>query len=72
MRYVMNAMRMNLRRAAQYRASFWMQTLAQIVMTFGDLWAMLLLAERFGGMARWSLHEVMSCSSSVRCRSPLL
>ena len=59
MRYVMNAMRMNLRRAAQYRASFWMQTLAQIVMTFGDLWAMLLLAERFGGMARWSLHEVM-------------
>ncbi|MBR5344274.1 MAG: ABC-2 family transporter protein [Clostridia bacterium] len=59
MRYVINAMRMNLRRAAQYRASFWMQTLAQLVMTFGDLWAMLLLAERFGGMAHWSLHEVM-------------
>ena len=59
MRYVINAMRMNLRRAAQYRASFWMQTLAQVVMTFGDLWAMLLLTERFGGMGHWGLHEVM-------------
>ncbi len=59
MRYVMHAMRMNLRRAAQYRSSFRMQIAAQIVMTFGDLWAILLLAERFGGMAHWSLYEVM-------------
>ncbi len=59
MKYMIHAMRMNLRRAAQYRASFWMQTFAQLVMTAGDLWAMLLLAERFGGMGAWSLYEVM-------------
>ena len=59
MRYVMHAMRMNLRRAAQYRSSFLLQTLAQLVMTAGDLWAVLLLLERFGAVGHWSLHEVL-------------
>ena len=59
MRYIVHAMRMNLRRAAQYRSSFLMQTLAQLVMTAGDLWAVLLLLERFHAVGAWSLHEVL-------------
>lgn len=59
MRYMLNAMRMNLRRAAQYRVSFLMQTLSQLVMTAGDLWAVLLLLERFGQMGRWTGPEVL-------------
>ncbi len=59
MRYILNAMGMNLRRAAQYRSSFLMQTLAQIVMTAGDLWAVLLLLERFHAVGNWSLYEVL-------------
>ena len=59
MRYMMNAMRMNLRRAAQYRASFLMQICSQIVMTGGDLWAMLMLLERYGRMGHWEGREIL-------------
>ncbi len=59
MRYVMNAVRMNLRSAAQYRASFWLHILSQAVMTAGDLWAVLILLERFGQMKHWSGPEVL-------------
>ncbi len=59
MRYVINAMRMNLRSAAQYRKSFLMQCLSQLVMTAGDLWAVLLLLERFGHMGHWEAGEIL-------------
>ncbi len=59
MRYMMNALRMNLRRAAQYRASFLMQVLSQLVMTAGDLWAVLILLERFGRMGHWTGPEIL-------------
>ncbi len=59
MRYILHAARMNLRRAAQYRSSFLMQTLAQLVMTAGDLWAVLILLERFRVMGHWRPHEVL-------------
>ena len=59
MRYILHAMRMNLRCAAQYRVSFLLQILAQFVMTAGDLMAVLLLMDRFGHMGHWSGYEVM-------------
>ena len=36
MKYVFHALRMQWRCATQYRASFWMQTLAQLVMSGSD------------------------------------
>ena len=59
MRYILHSMSMNLRRVAQYRTSFLMQTIAQLVMTLGDLWAILMLLERFGAIGHWSLYEVL-------------
>ncbi|MBR3494818.1 MAG: ABC-2 family transporter protein [Clostridia bacterium] len=59
MRYVVQAVRMNLRRAAQYRSSFLLQTIAQLIMTGGDLWAVLMLLERFGGMGHWGRYEIL-------------
>ena len=59
MRYVMDALRMNLRAAAQYRKSFLMQCFSQLVMTAGDLWAVLLLMERFGHMGHWEPGQIL-------------
>ena len=59
MRYVYDALRMNLRSAAQYGKSFLMQCLAQLVMTAGDLWAVLLLLERFGNMGHWEAGQIL-------------
>ena len=67
MRYVMRAMGMNLRRAAQYRSSFILQCLAQVVMTAGDLWAILLLLERFGAVGHWTLYEVLFFFGVMHC-----
>ena len=43
MKYVFHALRMQWRCATQYRASFWMQTLAQRVMSGSELMAVLVL-----------------------------
>ena len=43
MKYVFHALRMQWRCATQYRASFWMQTLAQLVMSGSELMAVLVL-----------------------------
>ena len=59
MRYIFHAVRMNLRAAAQYRASFLMQSVAQLVMTGCDLIALLVLIDRFRHMGRWEGTEVM-------------
>ena len=59
MRYILDAIRINLRSAAQYRASFLMQTLSQLIMTAGDLLAVLVLMGRFGHIGRWSPPEIL-------------
>ena len=59
MKYMLHAMRLNLRSAAQYRASFLMATLSQLVMTLGDLLAVLVLMERFTGLGQWTPGEIL-------------
>lgn len=59
MRYVLHSMRLLLRAATQYRASFVMQCLAQVVMTGGDLMAVLVLMDRFAHMGQWQPAEVL-------------
>ena len=59
MRFFLHSIRINRRCAAQYRASFLMHTAAQLVMTAGDLWAVLILLERFGGMRQWEGPEIL-------------
>ena len=59
MRYMIHAMHLNLRSAAQYRASFLMATASQLVMTLGDLIAVLVLMERFTGLGQWQPGEIL-------------
>ena len=59
MRYLWDAIRINLRSAAQYRASFLMQTFSQLIMTAGDLLAVLVLMDRFGGVGTWAPAEIL-------------
>lgn len=59
MKYMLHAMRLNLRSAAQYRASFLMATASQLVMTLGDLIAVLVLMERFTGLGQWQPGEIL-------------
>ena len=59
MRYLYHAMRMQLKCAAQYRASFLMQSIAQCVMVGGDLLAVTVLMNRFRGLGHWSAEEIL-------------
>ena len=59
MRYILHSMRMLLRSAVQYRASFFLQTVGQLVMTGGDLAAVLVLMDRFAGVGRWAPAEIL-------------
>ena len=59
MRYILHSMKMLWKSAAQYRASLVMQVLAQLVMTAGDLLAVLVLMDRFLHIGRWQPAEVL-------------
>lgn len=59
MRYGLHAMGMLLRSATQYRASFLMQTFAQLIMTGGDLLAVLVLMGRFTNLGQWTAGEIL-------------
>lgn len=59
MRYIAHAMVMNLKSAAQYRASFLMQNLAQVIMAGGELLAVVVLMDRFSAAGRWQAAEIM-------------
>lgn len=59
MRYVLHSMKMLLKSSTQYRASLAMQTAAQLVMTAGDLLAVLVLMDRFAHVGRWRPAEVL-------------
>ena len=52
MKYVFHALRMQWRCATQYRASFWMQTLAQLVLSGSELMEVLLLLGLFASERR--------------------
>lgn len=59
MRYVLHAMKMLWKSAAQYRSSLVMQVIAQLIMTGGDLLAVLVLMDRFLHVGRWQPAEVL-------------
>lgn len=59
MRYYVNSVRMLLKSAAQYRASFIMQLISQMVMVAGDLMAVLVLLERFTHIGQWQPAEIL-------------
>ena len=59
MRYVLHSMKMLWKSAAQYRSSLLMQVIAQVIMTAGDLLAVLVLMDRFLHIGRWQPAEVL-------------
>lgn len=59
MKYVFHAMGMNLKSIAQYRASFIMQNIAQLVMVGGEFLAVVVLMTRFSRAGQWSAEEIM-------------
>lgn len=59
MKYILHAMRMNLKSAAQYRASFLMQNISQFVMVGGEFLAVVVLMTRFTSLGQWSAYEIM-------------
>ena len=59
MRYVLHSMKMLWKSAAQYRASLLMQIIAQLIMTAGDLLAVLVLMDRFLHVGQWQPAEVL-------------
>ena len=59
MRYVLHSLKMLWKSAAQYRSSLVMQVIAQLIMTAGDLLAVLVLMDRFLHIGRWQPAEVL-------------
>lgn len=59
MKYILHAMGLNLKSAAQYRASFLMQNIAQFVMVGGEFLAVAVLMTRFTSLGQWSADEIM-------------
>ena len=59
MQYVLHSMRMLWKSAAQYRSSLIMQIIAQLIMTAGDLLAVLVLMDRFLHIGQWQPAEVL-------------
>lgn len=59
MRYILHSMRLLLRSATQYRASFIMQSIGQLIMTGGDLMAVLVLMDKFTHLGRWQPAEIL-------------
>lgn len=59
MRFFFQSIRMQWRCAVQYRASFIMQSMAQLAMVSGDLMAVLVLLDRFTHIGGWSPAEIL-------------
>ena len=59
MKYMVHAVRMLFKSALQYRASFLMQSLAQFVMTGGEMLAVVVLLTRFEAVGHWGAGEIM-------------
>lgn len=59
LRLYTHSMRMNLRAQLQYPRSFFFQTLAQLIMSGGELMAVLLVIDRFQALGQWSGGDLM-------------
>lgn len=59
MRYIIHAMKLNLKSIAQYRASFLMQNIAQFIMVGGEFLAVVVLMTRFSALGQWQAEEIM-------------
>lgn len=59
MRYMLHSMKMLFKARMQYRASMLMQVISQLIMTGGDLLAVLVLMDRFLHIGRWQPAEVL-------------
>ena len=59
MRYAIHAVKMLMKTALQYRSSLMMQIIAQVVMTGGELLAVVVLLDRFRMVGHWSALEIM-------------
>ena len=59
MKYYVNSLRMLVKSAAQYRSSFVMQIISQVVMVGGDLLAVLVLLDRFTHLGQWQPAEIL-------------
>lgn len=59
MRYYLHSVAMLLKSATQYRASFLMQVLSQLVMVAGELMAVTVLLSRFSAIGQWSAGEIL-------------
>ena len=59
MKYYVNSLRMLVKSAAQYRSSFVMQIISQVVMVGGDLLAVLVLLDRFTQLGQWQPAEIL-------------
>ncbi len=57
-RLYLHSMRMLIRSQMQYPASFFMQTLAQLVMEGGEMMAVILLVDRFERLNRWEAGDL--------------
>ena len=57
-RLYLHSMRMLIRSQLQYPASFFMQTLAQLVMEGGEMMAVILLVDRFERLNRWEAGDL--------------
>lgn len=58
-KYYLHAVKMLMKSHFQYPASFFMQTLAQIVMTGGEMMAVIFLIARFDSLNQWSGGDLM-------------
>ncbi len=55
----LRSVQMLMKSRLQYPVSFFLQTLAQLVMEAGEMMAVLLLIDRFGSMKDWSGGDLL-------------
>ena len=59
MKYILHSVRMLWKSALQYRSSLVMQIVAQIIMTSGELMAVVVILDRFKAVGHWSAPEIL-------------
>lgn len=59
MKYILHSVRMLWKSAMQYRSSLVMQIMAQIIMTAGELMAVVVILDRFRAVGQWSAPEIL-------------
>lgn len=59
MKYILHSVKMLWKSALQYRSSLVMQIIAQIIMTGGELMAVVVILDRFKAVGQWTAPEVL-------------